>query len=193
MTSVQNNLIDTLFNRFTGLADMDSSNGGGDSPVQCCSYCSRPSSDSSLTTLDCGLHRVCSHCYSMSLNNSGQSIINSRKNSDTDSCTSAKINKHLMSTISEASASIESSSSVSSTDENNLDERFKKSNALKCKLCSLMTGNDHAAQSVSTVTPPLSSSPSNLIFNRFNTDSLLKNNSLANDEANSNSLLSNFR
>ena len=197
VNNIQNSLIDTLFTRFTGMTEslinsnhphqllLESSGGvvGGDSspPIHCCAYCSRPSSDSSLTTLDCGVHRICAHCYSSAAasatgaggaTSTNQSMMNSRKNStDTESCTSGggKINKHLMNTISEGaaaatSASIESSSSVSSTDEaNNLDERFKKSFALKCKLCSIYGGGGfgqgaHDA-TLAASSPPLSSSP----------------------------------
>jgi hypothetical protein len=194
VNNIQNSLIDTLFTRFTGMTEslinsnhphqllLESSGGvGGDSspPIHCCAYCSRPSSDSSLTTLDCGVHRICAHCYSSAAasatgaggaTSTNQSMMNSRKNStDTESCTSGggKINKHLMNTISEGaaaatSASIESSSSVSSTDEaNNLDERFKKSFALKCKLCSIYGGVGQGAHdaTLAAISPPLSSSP----------------------------------
>lgn len=191
------------------MVDLLGGGGGGAGTLGGSSGCSYCSSDStSLTTLDCGLHRICAQCYALSLNSSNltssqsnQSMINSRKNSDTDSCTSAKLsggvgcNKHLMNTIGEASASIESSSSVSSTDESNLDERFKKSNALKCKVCSLLvdSGGGHGVVNAATMSPPLSSSPSNLIshFNGQRFGPIDNKLSLPGDD--SNTLFNNFR
>lgn len=124
-TQIDSNLLDlNLFNRLMDTNNLlltDFSNTTKENFFYC-SYCSL-ATDTTLITLECSLHKICNQCFTFS------SASSSRKNSDTG----CKLIKPI-----EASNSLESSS-VSSSDENHLEDRFSRSTSLKCKLCVIET------------------------------------------------------
>jgi tripartite motif-containing protein 71 len=157
-----------------------------------CSYCSQ-AIEQKLLALDCNLHHICVECFNTSKKSS------SRKNSDSGLKTngnkidlnfdSNSIGSHrhhqLIKTsgsnttnISESSSggSIESSS-VSSTDDLHLDERFINLIALKCKLCTVSDLN--GASDRKLISSPLSCSPNiNNVSNILNNTNMNNNSSL---------------